>query len=412
MPGASHEERREVANLLGLDTLPGRELAVPLARLDRALRESRFAVGLPEALELLGGPLRDRPAEREAERRRRETLWEEIASHPLLDSGRVGDPVARALRDWLDELRSTGLLRRLAGERSERELLGAAMRVLEALPRLGEPRELAPSTLRRGVLAASTLGSSHALDPGSPVATLVLRALSRLSRSDRPTDSGALSAAERRELWEGAGVVLDELSSQVLVLGLAPAGPGPVAAALRSLADAGEPARLTLRQLARLTAAQEGVRFGLPPDGAVRVCENPVVVAAAADRLGERCPPLVCPEGVPSLAARDLLAALARRDGRILYHGDFDWPGVRIAGQVLELVSAIGGAGAFEPWRFGAADYHRALDGGAEGPPLGAPGAPTPWDPELARAMADAGRAVEEETVLDELLADLGAGPG
>jgi hypothetical protein len=41
------------------------------------------------------------------------------------------------------------------------------------------------------------------------------------------------------------------------------------------------------------------------------VCENPAVVAAAADRLGDRCRPLVCTNGQPFGAARRLLTSLA-----------------------------------------------------------------------------------------------------
>lgn len=417
LPDASPDERRAVADLLGLATLPSAEVTVSLPRLDRVLRDSRFAVGLTEALEMVGGPLRDRPAERQAEDRRREAVWDDAAGHPLLDPDRVGAPTASALREWLEELRSSGLVRRLAGRRSERELLDDALRVLGALPRLGRSGVGPAASVRRGVLAASTLGSSHALDPGSPVATLVLRALARLAgRAQSPSTAGA-----RRELWEGAGVVLDELSSQVLVLGLTPADrpEHPVAEALHALAAAGEPTRLTLRQLARLTRATEpgepGPLFRLPADGIVRVCENPVVVATAADRLGSECPPLICPEGVPSLAARDLLAALARQGARILYHGDFDWPGVRIAGWIMDLLSDLGVSGAFEGWRFGAADYRRALASRATGPagdPLQGTPVPTPWDPELGPAMATAGVTIEEEAVLDDLLADLGGEPG
>jgi len=414
LPEASLDERRAVADLLGLAALPGPEVVVTLARLDRELLESRFAVGLPEALELLGGPLRNHPAEREAERRHREAVWEEAARHPLLATGA---PTAPALQAWLGELRASGLLRRLAaGERSERELLDDALGVLERLPRLSGSETGPGTTVRRGVLASAALGSSHALDPGNPVATLVLRALLHLHRGeDRPT-SWPSTAAERRELWESAGVVLDELSSQVLVLGLMPTAPrrrGPIATALHALATAGEPARLTLRQVAQLTAPEEDPPFTLPSAGIVHVCENPVVVAAAADhargRDGSRAP-LICSEGVPSLAARDLLSSLARQGARILYHGDFDWAGARIAGQVSALVAsagAPGSSGAFGPWRFTAADYRRALADGAAGPPLEPPSAPTPWDPELSRAMTEAGVAVEEEAVLDDLLADL-----
>ena len=44
---------------------------------------------------------------------------------------------------------------------------------------------------------------------------------------------------------------------------------------------------LTLGQLA--LPHDEALSVGL-----VRICENPVVIAAAADQLGSRCPPLVC----------------------------------------------------------------------------------------------------------------------
>lgn len=408
LSNASLEERRAVAALLGSPTLPGENLEVTLARLDRALRESRFSVGLAQALELLSGPLRNLPAEREAERRRRAALWRQAEEHPLLKGVH---PAATTLRGWLGELRGEGLLRRLAGAgaRSERELLDDALRVLAALPTsvypgASEPVEPGGATptvtpVRRGVLAAATLGSSHALDAGSPVATLVLRALARL-RGDRDTAADgtldASTAADRRALWESAGVVLDELSSQVLVLGLAPPGDRSVAAALRALATAGQPARITLRQLGALEIVD--------PPPVVRVCENPVVVSAAADRLGASCPPLICPEGVPSLAARQLLSALARTGVRVLYHGDFDWPGVRIATGVADLLAATC---AFAPWRFSAADYRAALTTGVAGRQLGPGAVSTPWDPDLSRAMVEAGVAVEEEVVLETLLTDL-----
>ena len=55
------------------------------------------------------------------------------------------------------------------------------------------------------------------------------------------------------------------------------------------------------------------------------------------------------------------------------------------------------------PWRFTSADYRRAT-GGKE--LTGQPVAAT-WDVGLEPAMSEARRAVHEEQVLDELLADL-----
>jgi hypothetical protein len=76
----------------------------------------------------------------------------------------------------------------------------------------------------------------------------------------------------------------------------------------------------------------------------------------------------------------------------------------------VQIAAEVIGAGA-QPWRFTAADYRAALDTGSQRPssaprPLTLT---TPWDPELGAAMAAGQRAVEEEDVLDLLVADLAA---
>ncbi|MES1243504.1 MAG: TIGR02679 family protein [Acidobacteriota bacterium] len=369
LEGLEEDERRALADLLGLPTLPEGELRVPLDRLDRALRESRFGIDLRTAMEILDGPLRDLPGEREQERVRWAALWEKAEAHPVL-------AVWPALRAWLADLRTTGLLRRL-GPGREDLLLEQALAVLLFLSRR-------PDGIRLPVLANEVLGTSHGLDPGRPVATLVLRGLAAVA--DRPPPR---SSAERRDLWNRAGVVENDLSCDVLTLGLAPLEGGLIGEGVRRFAEAGEPVRLTLRQLV-------GWDFILPSAPRVYVCENPVVVAAAADRLGAACPPLVCTGGYPNHAVLTLLGKLARRSG-ILYHGDFDWDGLRIANRILEAIP-------FQPWRFTAAEYRAAPKEGYE---LRTRPVEAAWDPELAPAMAEAGVAVEEEAVLGELLGDL-----
>jgi uncharacterized protein (TIGR02679 family) len=79
------------------------------------------------------------------------------------------------------------------------------------------------------------------------------------------------------------------------------------------------------------------------------------------------------------------------------YHGDFDWPGVAIAADVI---TRYGG----RPWRMGASDYSLAARSGVR---LGEDPVDTPWDPGLAEAMRATGYAVYEEIVGDQLLADL-----
>lgn len=374
LEGAGEEERRAVADLLGLGTLPREDLRISLARLDRVLRESRFGVDLRTAMTLLGGPLRDRAGEREEERLRRRDLWTDAVAHPAV-AARPG------LHRWLADLEASGLLRRLAAGSDERRLLHSALAVLAALDR-------SKTEVRLPVLANDVLGSSHALDLGRPVATLVVRALALLA--DRPPPR---NARERRDTWERAGVVADDLSCDLLALGLAPLDGGPVAEGLRAFTAAGEPVRITLRQLTSAALA-------FPPGLRVRVCENPVVVAAAADRWGPSSAPLVCLGGYPNHAARTLLARLLRHGAEILYHGDFDWPGLHIANALRETVP-------FRPWRFSAADYRKALAPDGDRPELRGRPVAARWDDELGRAMTEAGVAVEEETVLADLIEDL-----
>ncbi len=379
LSGATEAERQAVAGLFGLPIVPDGELRVRLDHLDRALRASRFATDLRTAMTLLGGPLRDRTEDLVRERRRREELWAGASDHATVRT-------RPDLRRWLAELRAGGLARRLGGLDGEQRLLHQALDVLGALA-------LAPGGVRLPVLARTTLGHSHGLDAGRPVATLVVRALAFLGGQPPPR-----GAAARRACWERAGVIVDDLSCDVLSLGVAPLGGGRIGDGLRAFAAAAEPVWITLRQLA-------AGDLTFPAGIRVRVCENPVVVAAAADLGAARSGPLVCLNGFPNQASSMLLGLLARQGAEIWYHGDFDWAGLRIANHLRQTVP-------FHPWRFTAPAYRQAvaaLAPGAERLALGDAPTEAAWDDALGAAMRDAGISIEEEAVLGDLMTDLQA---
>ena len=183
-------------------------------------------------------------------------------------------------------------------------------------------------------------------------------------------------------------MVPDDLASQVLVLNV-PASGGLVGRWLTEAQSAGVPMRITLYQLrlARLTVDADEVY----------VCENPAVVRAAAS-LGADTRALVCTEGVPSVAVHTLLRCA--HGAAIRWRNDFDWTGVRLTAAALERYPTA------LPWRMSRSDY---APWGASGPALAGTQAATPWDPSLADAMRDAGRAVMEERLLGVLLHDLRA---
>jgi uncharacterized protein (TIGR02679 family) len=356
-------ERRALEGLLGRATKTAPSMRLILTELDDALSRAGLAPTLRHALELLDGPVHDLKAQREI----LEQAWSLVLTN-------VAEPRLQAL---LATTSGAALLKRLSGSdpHTAKDLLQQAQRVLIRLPEHGIPR---------AQLAAQTLGDSHALDAGFPVSTLVLRA--------GATDSAEQGEGDEhpREQWARLGVTVNELAAPALCLNL------PIQqSSLATTLAPGEPIHLTLRKLLRDPPAWAAHNQD------VFVCENPNIVAIAADRLGQRCAPLVCTDGMPSAAQQTLISQLRASGARLRYHGDFDWPGLRIGNFVIRVLGAT-------PWRFGTEDYLTAcLTGGSK---LGDAGrAEAQWDPRLAATMADRSCAIHEEAIAETLLLDLRA---
>ncbi len=391
LAGLQAAEHAALAGLLGRPARPAVSMAIDLAEIDLALQRAGLAPSLRAALEALDGPIIDAAQAQAAQN----AAW-------AAQAAAVRQP---ALAAWLATAAGLGLFKRLARSPGPASAawLAQANAVLQRLPAAGMPR---------AQLAAQALGDAHALDRGAPVATLVLAALRQASSGGRgdtaepgPSDApdapdvpDAPNAADLsevperdRELWAAAGVLVNELARPALALNLALTD--------GRLLGAGEPCYLSLRQLLRAPKA-----WGLA-GRAVYVCENPNLVAITADRLGPRSAPLVCTDGMPAAAQRVLLQQLAAAGARLHYHGDFDWPGLRIANQVR---AVCGGVPHWQPWRFSAADYRQACRAGTGRPLTGGP-AVALWDTALADAMAASGRAIDEEALAETLLGDLAA---
>lgn len=385
--GATEPQRVAVGRLLGRTVGAGRSVSVPLERVDDVLRSSgAWPEGLASAVIALAGPVED-PGRRQAEK----DAWRAVNTR-LADLANERPE----LTGWADGVRSRGHLKRVAADAGDAlDMVDDLRAVVTALP-----------TARESLagFAARVLHRAHALDVGTPLGNLAVSAAEAMGHTrstavERPAPTPS-SAAWRRAVWASVGVLVDDLSSTVLVLNLPGASPAsafgsPTSAALTSLAESGEPAVLTLRQV---VSDSLGAVSPL-----VSVCENPAVVSAAADRLGASSSPLVCLQGQPGAAAVTLLRRLRDDGASLRLHADFDWGGVTIAGTLAAQVD-------WTPWRFRTSDYLDALGRHerAEGPPgLSGRRVDTPWDPSLASAMVEHGVRVEEELVLDELLGDL-----
>lgn len=380
LPDLSATGRARLADLLGLDRHLVAGSGVRVDRLAGALGV-HDAEGLRAVLVQLRGPLGDRRAERAARTTARIALWADLEEGAA--TLRVfGGPSGAAA--WVDQVTTAGVP---GGDvDAHREVLGLAMACLRRLP-ADPPVSLAG-------LAADVTGTAHGLDPGRRVTRLVLDALAVAFRLDGAGDGveAAAGAESARSLWEQAGVVPDPLSSTVLALGLRPRGGDALAAYLRAAADAGEPVVLTLRQLQRWPA-------DAPVDAPVaHLFENPSLLAELAGT--SPAPPVLCSSGRPSLAVVLLVRRLVAGGTRVRQHADFDPSGIAITRWLADRAGTV-------PWRMGCADYRAAVEAGGPTTELVGVVGDAPWDPDLAPAMNAAGRAVHEEALRSELLAQI-----
>jgi len=369
------KERRAIIGLTGHYRPEGVSvLAVRLADIDQAIRETT-GHGLAHLLAQLGPPLKDRPAEKKRLADGREAALRSAEESFLNARG--------WFQAWLAELAADGTLTRLVNA-GEIDQIRQAARVLEWVEQRIELKA-APAQLAE--LAATITGDTKALNHGTSLATLVLRALAFRLGADRPR-----TTEERRDLWDRNGIIVDDLASRVLVLNLTASGAG-LGEWLSGAKALGVPLYVTLHQLVTLPVA-------IGSHQRVHICENPAVLRRAAEELGAAASTLICTEGQPSTAFHRLAKAIRRAHGELSYHGDFDWPGVGIAIGVIIRHGA-------RAWRMGAADYENAIRKGAGSVHLAGTPQPTPWDPALAETMAAHQQAVYEESVADSLVADL-----
>lgn len=351
-----------------------------LEELDRALGETVLQRGLVAVLEEIdGGPIQTR-----------------------LD---VNAEIARAYAEYLTALRAMAVTKegqsRLDAwiEADSKYLRQEALRycsvadavhvvkALDALPGEGEPDMLAS-------FSARLTANAHTFDPDQPAGRLLLRAL-RALYPDLGL-SGALSSADREEVLSAAGILIDDVSSDVLLIGFSASSP-----TLRAAVDEWLPLRLPLYALDRLPDIH-------PARGTTAYAvENPSVFRILMERAallpaGSR-PALICTSGHFSLATQRLVACLASQAVKIRYSGDFDLRGVEIA---LALRDSF--PHSVDLWRMTVDDYAGAREGADVGPPLSESEERRlrRRSPEYADLLIKG--TAHQETIVDLLWADIG----
>ena len=356
-----------ICALLGQRRPAEPKLRIRLDQLDEALSDAGYEGGLIGTLETISGPILDRPAAREADLNARTALWTAAAAHSANAIDGVGD--------WIDSLRRRGRITRVDTDDPIQLLLDA----LDTVQRIAAPGTIGDSeALPLTVLAATSFGDAHALDPERSLGALVADGVCRLAGTE-----------DVRAAWQKFGIQLDQVNSSVLTYML-PGRPGSIFAAAEFHC---EPLRITHRML-------DSSNLGLDVDALdqVWVCENPTIVVLAADRLGPDCRPMICTDGMPAWVTSRLLVHLRSQGCELLVHADLDAGGVAIVNHLINRLGAT-------PWRMTEGDYIQALVGPTTDL-VGALGA-TPWDTDLAVAMLRHRRAIHEESIASALLSDI-----
>ncbi|MFJ2668742.1 TIGR02679 domain-containing protein [Nocardia fluminea] len=347
----SQDERRQVARLLGTKwDVSGR--AVTLSALATAL--AGHGIGVAEFVEHLdGAPM---PVKRDiAAAEQAASAAERAEAVKTLCAAGLSESVVGA---WL------------ATPRAPRAGTGACAELATRIARVWPLLPWADRAKRLGQLAAEATGDAHALDHTSELGRAVARLIAATTGTPLPTRPGR----EWRATWLAAGVRCDTVSSRVLTLNV----PLDLTAAARP----GTPVWLTLRDILGSWAFQHKLTE-------LFVCENPTVVEAAADELGARCPPMVCTDGIPSLAVLDLLAGAAEAGVTIRVRADVDRAG-------FVVVATVGtAADDAEPWRFDTTTYAEHF-GLADAAPV-----------TLRELWEQHGLDLHEEAILGLLLDDL-----
>lgn len=366
--GLDSSEQAALRQLTGSPSRIARSMLLDFTDLDARLRASGVAPSLRDALERLDGPI----IPKTSLRRELEKQWSAVAARQTDDM---------RLQAWLQTPTALTLLKRVARDpKRAAQLLTGAEAVLRRLPAAG---------MTRSRLAAETLGDAHGLDGGRPVATVVLAAWGQYDA--QPLVAAADSPVRSRDLWARAGILVNELARPALTLNL------PLAGETSTHCTWGEPAWLSLRQLLRRQLSWQHLS-----GQSIFVCENPNIVAIAADQLGAACAPLVCTDGMPAAAQRTLLDQLVDGGALLQYHGDFDWAGIGIGNVVMRRWRA-------RPWRYGVEDYLGAVDRTACGQrhALYSNVLEACWDAGLGPAMRGCAIAIAEEAVVETLMEDL-----
>lgn len=382
------EEREALAGLFAINMRGRSELRFTLQELDQVLAGTIFKLTVADSLVLLYGDQAVRNHERlriEKEAWDRFCKW--AGSFIYLNElqtwfvqlclGKA--PGYRAFLECYEKYREKG---------SSKEWINA-LKALQLLP--------AP-IVRLPVFAAQTTGDAHGLDRDQLTGRVFYWGLvARINEPDLHLEMG-LSAEEEmmnmagseetRRQYAAMGILLDDMSSNVMLVGWGQFKQLPVV--------------LPLYTVERLTPP-------LPQIPVLYIVENPSIFGTLIDEWasrGQAVPfPMLCTSGQPSLAALRLMDYAVKDSAQIYYSGDFDVKGLEMASLLFKRYGKH-----FIPWCMDTKTYAsieaRNLLDFSEREKWLLSRMQLEWEEDLISTLLEKGGKAFQEQIVDQLVED------
>jgi uncharacterized protein (TIGR02679 family) len=389
----SEEERVALEGLFSMNLFGKPDIRIPLKDLDEVLQETKYRCSLAECLYLL---YQDQLITRQERADSEKKSWKDFCDWAATFAYR------RELKQWVETLRkgkTKGYRVFMECYEQFREQGNCIDWVLamKALHQLPAPRERLP------LFAARTTGDAHGLDRQTRTGRIFYWGISAFSHElGDPIYEEGIEAEEERSVpmdttgseaqrahYFQVGIVLDDVSSMVMLAGWAGFFNDPVALPL-----------VTIEQPHVIPS----------PVSKIYIVENPSIFGAILDYWAKRglslpCP-IVCTSGQPSLAALRLFDRTESYGTRIHYSGDFDVKGIEMA---ISLAKRYGDR--FVPWRMDMITYESVQHpdlisfSEAEKETLGRMN--VGWDNLLVATVKERGKKVFQEHIVRLLIGDL-----
>lgn len=339
----SVREKEALSGLLARDLYRQKSVTVSLSELNEKLRETKFSVDLLTLLSLLFNEEMKPKAVQIEEKR---AIWNQYINHLQARAN------VKVVYNWLEQMK-TGQANgyRVLKEHFEdmkndlnpkAKGIDEICSVVDGLNRL--PIFTEQSLERKiplPVFAAQRTGDAHFFDRDRFAGRLFYYGILHVNK--RQVDEDALEGGPlfERQQYENVGISLDDLSSQVLVLGIADGKEYSYA--------------LTLRMVRKMAAATpystlKWFNAALSTKN-VFVSENPSICTMILELLSEDqeekrvYPPIVCTSGQPSHAALELFDLFVNEGITLYYSGDLDVKGLAMASALQERYREH-----FQPW--------------------------------------------------------------